>query len=85
MKADGAQGRRFPGVITSGYLPNNGLLFFRFYPSFWVLLSIVCERTTAAYSQAVGSEIGNCVFDALNSRNLPVFRNTSSGVHLRPA
>ncbi len=25
MKANGAQGRRFPGVITSGYLPNNGL------------------------------------------------------------
>ena len=25
MKADGAQGRRFPGVITSVYLPNNGL------------------------------------------------------------
>jgi len=26
MKANGAQGRRFPGVITSGYLPNNGLV-----------------------------------------------------------
>ena len=25
MKANGAQGHRFPGVITSGYLPNNGL------------------------------------------------------------
>jgi hypothetical protein len=25
MKANGAQGRRFPSVITSGYLPNNGL------------------------------------------------------------
>jgi hypothetical protein len=26
MKANGAQGRRFPSVITSGYLPNNGLV-----------------------------------------------------------
>lgn len=25
MKADGAQGRRFPGLITSRYLPNNAL------------------------------------------------------------
>jgi hypothetical protein len=25
VKANGAQGYRFPGVITSGYLPNNGL------------------------------------------------------------
>ena len=25
MKANGAQGRRFPGVITRGYLPNNAL------------------------------------------------------------
>jgi hypothetical protein len=25
MKANGTQGRRFPGVITSGYLPDNGL------------------------------------------------------------